>query len=189
MQLFGPKDLCPCVEDPQKLTYLDLEGCFGDVCDLSQCTYLREEVSKKSGVDVDEAVQIMLNERWGYDDISEDELDDDSSGRYSDDETQDRVAISPRNHNYRSPGLAGPDEERADTTEDEATNENESSEEPQNMRSDGSVITSSQESTTVLHRDSAVANHDMIQLYLEHIAKGGSVQLKSVGTINDDILL
>lgn len=95
MRLFGPIDLCPCVEDPQKLTYLDLEGCFGDTCDLSQCTYLKNNVSKESGVDVDAALQIILTERWGYDDISEEELDEDSSVHHSEDETQDRVVDVP----------------------------------------------------------------------------------------------
>lgn len=97
--------------------------------------------------------------------------------------------MSLRNNCRQTPEFAEREENSADTTEDETSNENESIKEPRNMRLDGSEISSSQESTTALHRDRAPANHDMIQFYLEHVTKGGSIQLKSVGKIKDDALL
>jgi hypothetical protein len=78
VSVLKPRDLFPCVEDPEKLTYLDLKGCFGDLCDLSNCTYLKNRGSV-SHANSDEALQRVLAERWAYDDISEDESDDEEN--------------------------------------------------------------------------------------------------------------
>ena len=76
--LLKPRDLFPCVEDPEKLTYLDLKGCFGDLCDLTDCTYLKQ-VGAISSVKADVALENMLAERWAYDDIEEAEHEEEDA--------------------------------------------------------------------------------------------------------------
>jgi ankyrin repeat protein len=187
VQLFNPKDLCPCVEDPQKLTYLDLEGCFGDICDLSQCTYLKKGASKETAEDAEMALHTMLTERWGYDDISDEEVDDeDDNVQDSEDEIQNPVA---QNDNHQSQYLGDRGEGIADTTDDETDYERESIDGLRNIPSDVCVISLSQESATVLHRESPPGNPDMIQYYLEHVTKGGCIHLTSVEGMKDDVLL
>ena len=171
MQLFNPKDLCPCVEDPQKLTYLDLEGCFGDICDLSQCTYLKKGAGKMTAEDAEMALHTMLTERWGYDDISDEEVDDkDDNVQDSEDETQNPVA---QNDNHQSQYLADRGEGIADTTDDETDYEKEPIDGLRNIPSDVCVISLSQESTTVLHRESPPANPDhQRRLYTSNVRGG-----------------
>ena len=42
VRLVKPRDIYSCVvEDSQNLTHLNLEACFGDLCDLSKCIYLK----------------------------------------------------------------------------------------------------------------------------------------------------
>jgi hypothetical protein len=81
VRLLRPRDIFPCVED-QKFAYLDLKSCFGDSCDLTDCTYLRN--SRYSGEDAEKALDTILSESWAYDNISDtedsNEVDDRDSG-------------------------------------------------------------------------------------------------------------
>lgn len=63
------------MEDLEKLTYLDLEGCFGDLCNLTNGAYLRSR-SSIAHANPDAALQKVLAERWAYDDMSDDEPDE-----------------------------------------------------------------------------------------------------------------
>lgn len=175
------------MEDTQKLSYLDLQGCFGDICDLSQCTYLRNGVGvNKTGEDVESVLHLMLTERWGYDDISEEEADEeDDSVQNSEAETR----VIERKRNHHSQDLVDQNGGRADSTEDETDYEKEPTKILEDARSECLNVSMSQESTTVLYRDSPTANPEMIQYYLEHITKGGSIRLKSVDEGKVDIVL
>jgi hypothetical protein len=73
--LFTPRDLFPCVEDPQKLTYLDLEACFGDLCNLSECTYLKR-IQSEAAPRADILSIDMLVGKWSEDALSDDDNDE-----------------------------------------------------------------------------------------------------------------
>ncbi len=150
VQLLNPKDLYPCVEDPQKLTYLDLEGCFGDVCNLSQCTYLKDRVEIKTEEDAEEVLRLVLAERWGYDDISEEVDHDDDCIVESDDPTPDPVIEVELSDNEQLEQVIYRHKEGNDTTEDEADTEHEPKDDGRDMQLGDATVASSQESTTVL---------------------------------------
>ena len=72
VRVLNPCDLFPCVEDAQKLAYLDLDACFGDLCDLTDCTYLkriRKEAKPQADVP---SVEILLG-TWLDDALSDDD--------------------------------------------------------------------------------------------------------------------
>lgn len=190
VQLLNPKDLYPCVEDPQKLTYLDLEGCFGDVCDLSHCTYLKNSAKTKTEENGEEVLQLMLAERWGDDDISDGGVDtDDSSVVESDDSTQNSVAGVERSDIRQSEQVANCYKEGNGATEDQTDDEQEPNEVGWFPQLDDAIVALSQESTTVLCRDSHPANSDMIQYFSEYARDGGNIRLTSVdGMMYDEFL-
>jgi hypothetical protein len=186
------------VEDPEKLTYLDLKGCFGDLCDLSNCTYLRNRGSV-SHANPDEALQRVLAERWAYDDISEDEPDD-----------EENSVVSTTNSEHESERHQSPSHMHV----------KECSEAPQGHVSEAVVmeievvledgreidvgprrdhLTSTQSperrdvdlrgGDDVLFNDRHVSNIDMINYYMEVARKGGNIGLKSVDGGRDEVLL
>ena len=202
MQLFKPRDLFPCVEDPQKLTYLDLEGCFGDICDLSGCTYLKQKGISLSNNDALDALQTMLAERWAYDDISDEEASDE------DDDDEESVvqtdyepsATGPVNtqskqsesQNELSPSFFVSTEENA-VIADETGDEEEDSQIPdltvQVIETVEDTLSSSQESTSVLFKDSQVADVKIVEHYIQLASKGGVISLRSVEGWEEETLL
>lgn len=188
VQLLSPTDLYPCVEDPQKLTYLDLEACFGDVCNLSQCTYLKDRAENKTEEDGEEALRLMLAGRWGYDDISE-EVDNDEDSIVESDDPQDPVTEVDLSDIEQFEQVITRHKEGNDTTEDETDTEHEPKDDGRYIQLEDAMVASSQESTTVLCRDSHPTNLDMIQYFFEHARDGGNIRLSSVGEIKDDELL
>lgn len=208
--LFKPRDIHPCVEDPEKLTYLDLEGCFGDLCDMSNCTYL----AQIRGLPVDnseEAVENVMAERWAYDDISDDGLDEDSSMNSAVDvELEPKVSNAtitnltvnqPNTNDPVSGSILSPT--RVNTRErktDDPLNEKPINERPnkqivtRNMSSSRHDVKetaplSSQESITILWQDNQVSNTEMIHYYMDIVSEGGNITLKSVdGDVGETLL-
>jgi hypothetical protein len=201
VQLFKPRDLFPCVEDPQKLSYLDLEGCFGDICDLSGCTYLKQKGISLSDNDAKDALQTMLAERWAYDDISDeeasDEEGDDESIAQTDyqpsatgpDDTQSKPSVS---QNELTPSFFVSTEENA-VIADETGDDEEDSQTPdliiQAIETVEDTLSSSQESTGVLFKDSQVADVRMVEHYIQLAGKGGVISLRSVEGWEEETLL
>jgi len=194
VSVLKPRDLFPCVEDPEKLTYLDLKGCFGDLCDLSNCTYLKNRGSV-SHANSDEALQRVLAERWAYDDISEDEPDDEENSVVS-------TANSEHESEHDSPSPM-PVEERPEAPQGHLSEAVVMQIEV--VLEDGREINVGDDLTPrqspegrdvdvrgdddVLFNDCHVSNIDMIKYYMEVARKGGNIGLKSVGVGGDEVLL
>ena len=202
-------DLFPCVEDPEKLSYLDLEGCFGDLCDLSNCTYLGM-ISRNN---VDTAIQKMLQERWSYDGLDEEEdgeeddytnsaleIDQEDSKFQSTDPTQS-IVNELFGHRNRTSSLYAVQKESSDSATASDTDEEERIE----KRSSSSQILSprieriieheagedpeNETSKDVLFRDDQVANTELVTYYYDIACKGGTIHLKSVsGEFKEDVL-
>ena len=196
MTVLKPRDLFPCVEDPEKLTYLDLKGCFGDLCDLSNCTYLRNRGSV-SHANPDEALQKVLAERWAYDDISEDEPDDEENSVVS---TANSEHESER-HDSPShiPVEECPEAPQCHVSEAVVMQVEIVLEDGSNVGPQSDHLTSRQsperrdvdlrEDDDVLFNDCHVSNIDMINFYMEVARKGGNIGLKSVDGGGDEVLL
>jgi hypothetical protein len=179
--------------------YLDLEGCFGDLCDLRTCRYL-QQARAISDVNQDAALKNILAERWAYDDISEDEgndedekkggtadMDDDSHGFLLD---VFRRATTDRSFDVldQSPSVVSAVQDDTDRfTADSDTDNDQVLSSPSSLRipshhhdKDDAASRSSQESMTVLYRDSQVADAEIVQYYTDIVRKGGNISLKSV---------
>jgi len=171
VDLFKPRDIFPCVEDPDKLTYLDLEGCFGDLCDLTNCTYLKD-VKPESNLSPEEALEKMLAERWTYDDINEEESDDEDDKTNSVVEL-DRV-ISEAHSAQRftdGPTTDGGSDYHRDRL-GSASSHVENRGQPDDV--------GDEDSFTVIFRDEYTANEEMVQYFYDIARKGGNISLKSV---------
>ena len=176
VSLFQPIDLFPCVEDRQKLAYLDLEGCFGDICDLKGCTYIKAK-REYSDSEVEEALRTVLEEKWAYDDISDMEFsDEDETG--SEIDSVDEISID--NTGRLSVELmemcnAEPnaiDENEGATTDDDSENICE----PLVTE----MSTESQGSESVLWWDGEKADPDLISHFIGVASRGEPIGLKSV---------
>jgi hypothetical protein len=165
--LLKPRDIHPCVEDPEKLTYLDLEGCFGDLCDLSNCAYL----ARTRGLSFENseiALQKVMAERWVYDDISDDGFDEDSNMNSVERESEVSNAL------IASLTLSD------SSSDDERPNKRIVTRNMLSHQYDAKGAASSQESITILYQDNKVSNADMINHYMDIVNKGGNITLKSV---------
>jgi hypothetical protein len=194
VSLVKPKDIFPCVEDPLKLTYLDLEGCFGDICDISKGSYLRK-IGTESRLAAEMALQKVLEERWAYDEISDDESDVD--------EGTPSVVLSERELNSAGGESAWDHSERnsqrqiiavtevQNVENDETTDDTDNDDKIDQVDETVFVIPSqetrdanklgSQENIGVLYNDDNIANAEMISYYYELASKGGAIVLQSVG--------
>jgi hypothetical protein len=201
VKLFKPRDLFPCVEDPQKLSYLDLEGCFGDICDLKENTYLKQRNVSMSDEDAKDALQTVLAERWAYDDISDEEASDEDEDDETVVQTDDEPSVtdpvktqsehSPSQTELSASFFVSTKENNviADDTEDEE-------EGPPTMdlpvpvfESVDDVLPLSQESTSILYKDSQVANEEMVEYYVRLACNGGAITLRSVKGMEEETLL
>ena len=213
VQLFKPRDLYPCVEDPGKLTYLDFEGCFGDLCDLSECEYLKQRGTIVK-VDPDTAIQKMLQERWLYDDLDEgeDEEDDGTRSAWEIDREDSKfqslnmshsIVNELFDHQNRSPSLDALrkefyDSETASDTDEEERIESRLFSQLWSHRAERGVeheavhganneaLLSSQD---VIFRDDQIANAELVEYFYDIASKGGNINLKSVsGEFKEDLL-
>jgi hypothetical protein len=189
VQLFKPRDLYPCVEDPEKLTYLDLEGCFGDLCDLSECEYLKQRGTIVKG-DTNTAIQKILQERWSSDDLDEHEDEEGEDGRNSTVRIDQEDSIfQSRNPSYsivnelfdrrnRSPSLDAVHKEFYDS---ESASDTESV-----LDANNETLLSSPD---VIFRDDQIANAELVEYFYDVASKGGNIILKSVcGEFKEDVL-
>ena len=202
VQLFNPRDLYPCVEDPDKLTYLDLEGCFGDLCDLSESEYLTQ-MGTTVKVDPDIAIQKVLQERWPYDDLDEDEDEDEENNIVEID--QEDSKFQSRNSSYsivnelfdlrkRSSGLVAVykqshDLEAASDTVEEPVESisssqlwshhtNRGADHQTAHGADNEPLLSSQD---IIFQDDQIADTELVEYFYEVASKGGNINLKSLG--------
>ena len=198
VDLFKPRDLFPCVEDPDKLTYLDLEGCFGDLCDLTNCTYLKN-VRPKSNVTPEEALEKMLAERWAYDDISEDESDEDDEtnsvveldcvviGAYGA-QTESALEHTTSNRSFEARKPISTLVNSAQRFTDRSSTDDDSDDDRDRLSGSSSPAENlgqpydvgGEDSFTVLFRDEYTANEEMVQHFYDIARKGGNISLKSV---------
>jgi hypothetical protein len=200
-----PKDIFPCVEDPLKLTYLDPNGCFGDLCDLSNGSYMRK-IGAVSSLSAEMALEKMLEERWRCDDISDDESDEEDADTESDvnpdKDLENRIAergsipnqpfetdTQPRNVvSIQTSGYVDVD---ADRTTDDGTDDdpdeidetelvNESLIIGRPQESENLALLCSQQSAGVLFAENDIANDELVRLYFELASKGEPISLKCV---------
>ena len=170
------------------MVYLDLEGCFGDICDLSQCSYLAQR-EKVSVARADETLETILAERWAYDDISDDEEFDEENSAESQNTYEEAPSPAIVGQSYET--LAVVEVERS-TAESDDTSMTEDDSDDSDEDGDASIIKSSmqsQESTTLLWSDGDKANIELISHYIEVAQRGESIVLKSVNSPNDEVLL
>src|SRR5579859_2273206 len=205
VDLLKPRDIHPCVEDPMKLTYLDLPGCFGDLIDLTESVYVQhhETVSK---VKAEYALKRVLEERWAYDDISEDENEEESDSISRDDEVEQAALFARGAETVRTADGVGVDdvagvdvendmtqvtqESFRETTDNESDNNGIQStpdpdepsqlSPPPNSQEYVSHALASQTSDTFIYRDGDIANEDLIRYYFELAQSGHHIPLKSV---------
>jgi hypothetical protein len=191
------------VEDAEKLTYLDLEGCFGDLCDLRNCIYLSNRGSV-SHANPDEALQRILAERWAYDDISEDEPDDEENSLVST-TSPEHESGSGRHHSSSQMHIKECSEApqshvseavvmQVDVILEDARGNNvgPQSEYLTSTQSPGgrdAALSDLPEGDDVLFDDHQVSNVDMINYYVEIARNCGDVGLKSVDGEGDEVLL
>lgn len=189
------------MEDPQKLSYLDLEGCFGDICDLKDCTYLKQKNVSVSDEDAKDALQTMLAEKWAYDDISDEEPSDEDE----DDETVVQTDYEPSPSdpvNTQSEHTPSQNELSAsffvstkennvivDDTDDEEEDTSATHLAVQAFEAVDDVLVLSQESTSILYKDSQVANEEMVEYYVRMACNGEAINLRSVNGPEKEILL
>jgi len=178
--LFKPLDLHPCVEDPKKLTYLDLEGCFGDICDLSSCSYLKSKAKVSEAV-AKAALETVLAEQWAYDDISDvEELEEDRS-------TDSQVVFDKGysqgvvDRSFKVAGKVIQMESSTVETDDDSLTADDESGDPE-VRS---LMNFSQESQSYLWGDGSKADLELVSQYIHLAQKGESILLKSVGAIEE----
>jgi len=197
VRLFSPKDIFPCVEDPAKLTYLDLEGCFGDIVDLKECRYLKEVVGNLSLEGGEVKLEDVVKELWAYDDISEDEEEESQDESQDHSERMQLLSVSGQHQVTREidqrmsaeveelPNANWEGDETTDETEDEEVYEiEETVVVTKELRIDVQV-----DDGTVLVEDGDASNEDMIHYYMDLVRKGEPIRLESVGGIATEHLL
>jgi hypothetical protein len=178
--LFKPLDLHPCVEDPTKLVYLDLEGCFGDVCDLSNCAYLKSK-PRVSKIIADEALKSILDEQWGYDDLNEPEEEDEPDSQAFSVQSYSQGLIE---RSFRSTGnIIQPEQSTSEEDDVSLLSDDDSTVEVE----DQSPTNDSQVSESLLWRDSQTANSDLVAHYSEVAMRGDAIFLKSVDALKEEI--
>ena len=216
VRLLKPQDIFPCVEDPLKLTYLDLTGCFGDLCDLTKGTYMKK-IGAVLDVSAEIALQQILEERWAYDEISDEESEN------GNDDAESMVRLEQESHSRgleRSSILSEPPEsdsrssnitpitehvgDGADATEDENTqdvdnqdvddntqdvddNTQEHDEAEQQYDTAESWVYS--QDSSVLYRDHNNTDGELVTLYFEMASRGESIALKSVQGRQEETVL
>ena len=184
------------MEDQEKLTYLDLEGCFGDLCNLTNGAYLRGR-SSIAQANPDAALQKVLAERWAYDDMSEDEPDEE--------EISSIATATPepeRNHSsYQT--QAKKDSETiqivvsASVIKQEQVNleqvEVDGVDRPHDFTSLTQFTSGSETDAPglddVLLYDNEISNADLINYYIEIARRGANVSLMSVEGGGNEVLL
>jgi len=198
VRLFSPKDIFPCVEDPAKLTYLDLEGCFGDVVDLKECRYLKEVVGKLSLEGGQMKLEDVVKEHWAYDDISEDEEEESQDGSQDHSERMSQLLSVNGQHQVTreiDQRMSAEVEELPDANwgGDETTDE---TEEEEVYEIEETVVVTKEiridvqvDDDTVLVEDGDTSSEDMIRYYMDLVRKGEPIRLESVGGIAMEHLL
>lgn len=208
-----PKDIFPCVEDPLKLTYLDLNGCFGDLCDLTNGSYMRK-IGALSNLSAEMALEKMLEERWRYDDISDDESEEDadaSSQVNSDKDLENSLAergpifnrpyeTDTQSRNVVSIQTSGDVDVDADRSTDGDTDDDTDEIDETELLDESSIIgrphvrenlalLCSQRTAGVLFAESDIANDELVRLYYELASKGEPISLKCVDGRQEEIEL
>ena len=166
-------DIFPCVEDPQKLAYLDLKGCFGDLVD---CAYwnkfgVRSSIQNK-------ALERILEERWAYDDLGEDAEEDSQNISMMSVDSQLSYGGEKERSSEESPeismiGVVDGKDIEPESNLDEVSNSRVTD-------NDREISGSPQEDSDVLLRDERFANVELVNFYLEIASRGGSLSLRSV---------
>jgi hypothetical protein len=185
---------------------LDLEGCFGDLCDLTNGCYARK-IGCISNKEANLALERVLEERWAYDDISDDESEVEEDEEYNtghlheQKDSQDGEHSNPTNRD--SPFRRSSSQETAsesdvpstmdDNTEDEDGETERPSQSSLINQSHTSKVAeeiniSSQESTTVLFQDTNTANAELVNYYFDLASKGTVIELKSVVGTREEVL-
>ena len=190
VSLLKPRDIFPCVEDPEKLTYLDLEGCFGDLCNLAYGTYLRNRTII-SHANREEALERVLTEHWAHDDLSEDEADDEDDVLVTL-ESPARESELPHSSDH-SPVTKCSGVGQVLFSEGKVMDiaVNGGDEKKDEIRQQGNCSSSTElpESNDALLYDDQISCLDMINYYIEIGRKGANVRLKSVDGKGDEVLL
>lgn len=152
------------------------------MCDLSECEYLKQRGTIVKP-DTNTAIQKMLQERWSYDDLDEDEDEEGEDGRNSTD--QEDSIFQSRNPSYsivnelfdhrnRSPSLDAVHTEFYDSESESVLNAN------------NETLLSSPD---VIFRDDQIANAELVEYFFDVASKGGNINLKSVcGEFKEDVL-
>lgn len=186
---------------------MDLEGCFGDLCDLANGCYARK-IGFISDREANLALETVLEERWAYDDISDDESEVEEDEAYNtehlheqkDSQGGERSNPTNRDSPFRklssqeSPSESDVASTMDDNTEDEDGETERASHSFLINQSHTSEVAeeiniSSQESTTVLFRDTNTANAELVNYYFELASKGTVIELKSVVGTREEVLL
>jgi hypothetical protein len=185
----------PCVEDPEKLTYLDLESCFGDLCDLTNCAYLKQ-VGAISNTDPQDALDKVLMERWAYDDLSEDESGNELASSSCMDVTED----CPTSNSHQSAPTKTSHESVADPLEEREANIDKGIKDPIDEETHEGMVMDQTEGYhdhvkrdldltgpplrendfDVIYFDSQVANEETVDYYVQMACNGEPLRLKSV---------
>ena len=177
VSLFHPFEIFPCVEDRSRLVYLDIEACFGDICELKgSASFSAKEYSEK---EVTSALEQILAERWAYDDISD--LEDEDSQTESGDESAHVNLCNPPD--ICSPVLPLPEiplpssnpymirnDDNLSTTDDESDAENYTPPNPPH----------SNETEDATFWDGESTDYELITIYFERARRGEPIVLKSV---------
>ena len=200
MKLLNPRDIYPCVEDPERLTYLDLEGCFGDICELSNSAYVKQ-VQKVDDFNYESALRSVLAERWAYDDLSDEELESEETANQNQEESQSTptTVLDSSSNDTMTASLAisvtskfvlEDDDPTADEeSDDEDADEVASKAQAEVDEEDLVKTTSSQASFDVLVYETESVNVELVQYYMEIASKGERISLKSVDGITEEGLL
>lgn len=199
VDLLKPEDIFPCVEDPDKLTYLDLQGCFGDLCDLTDSAYLKSR-SSITHANPDAALQKVLAERWAYDDVSEDEpVEEEVSSvaiaspkpisEWNTSSSQTHVKESSEAIQITVTTLVQPEEVNLEGLKVDSVKIPEEYSSVEQFRDGCEKGASDFPEADVLWCDDQISNADLINHYIEVARKGSYVRLKAVeGGGGEDLL-